>query len=52
MLTGGGALLHGLEGLLTEELRVPVFVAENPLDCVAIGTGILLDNIDSIKRRR
>ncbi|MER1984355.1 MAG: rod shape-determining protein [Solibacillus sp.] len=46
ILTGGGALLHGIDQLLIEELKVPVFVAENPIDCVAIGTGILLDNID------
>ena len=31
-----------------EELKVPVFVAENPMDCVAIGTGIMLDNIDKV----
>lgn len=52
MLTGGGALLHGLDKLLSEELHVPVFVAERPLDCVAIGTGILLDSMDSVKGRR
>ena len=48
ILTGGGALLHGIDQLLMEELKVPVFVAENPMDCVAIGTGIMLDNIDRI----
>lgn len=46
ILTGGGALLHGIDQLLTQELKVPVFIAENPMDCVAIGTGIMLDNID------
>ncbi len=46
IITGGGALLHGIDQLLIEELRVPVFIAENPMDCVAIGTGIMLDNID------
>ena len=46
IITGGGALLHGIDQLLIEELKVPVFVAENPMDCVAIGTGIMLDNID------
>lgn len=50
-LTGGGALLHGIDQLLAEELKVPVFISENPLDCVAIGTGILLENIDRISRR-
>lgn len=44
-LTGGGALLHGIDQLLAEELKVPVFVSENPLDCVAVGTGILLENV-------
>ncbi len=51
IITGGGALLHGMDQLLMEELKVPVFVAENPMDCVAIGTGIMLDNIDKIRRR-
>lgn len=46
ILTGGGALLHGIDQLLVEELKVPVFVAENPIDCVAVGTGVMLDNID------
>lgn len=49
ILTGGGALLHGIDTLLTEELHVPVLVAENPLDCVAIGTGILLESMDKVK---
>lgn len=51
IITGGGALLHGMDQLLMEELKVPVFVAENPMDCVAIGTGVMLDNIDKISRR-
>jgi len=46
ILTGGGALLHGMDQLLMQELKVPVLVADNPMDCVAIGTGIMLDNID------
>ncbi|HLR09933.1 MAG TPA: rod shape-determining protein [Sporosarcina sp.] len=49
-LTGGGALLHGLDQLLAEELKVPVFISEDPLDCVAIGTGILLENISKTKK--
>ncbi|MCZ2257549.1 rod shape-determining protein [Sporosarcina sp. G11-34] len=44
-LTGGGALLHGLDQLLADALKVPVFVSDNPLDCVGVGTGILLENI-------
>ncbi|GIN90865.1 MreB-like protein [Siminovitchia terrae] len=51
ILTGGGALLHGIDQLLVEELRVPVLVAEEPMDAVAIGTGIMLENIDKIDRR-
>ena len=52
ILTGGGALLHGIDLLLAEELKVPVLVAENPMDCVAIGTGIMLENIDKVTSRR
>lgn len=44
-LTGGGALIHGIDQLLAEELKVPVFVSDHPLDCVAVGTGILLENM-------
>ena len=51
ILTGGGALLHGLDTLLSEELKVPVFIAENPIDCVAVGTGIMLENVDKIEKR-
>ncbi|PLS39284.1 rod shape-determining protein [Carnobacterium maltaromaticum] len=50
ILTGGGALLDGIDQLFAEELKVPVFVAERPLDAVALGTGILLENIS--KKRR
>ncbi len=52
ILTGGGALLHGIEQLLAEELKVPVIIAENPMDCVAIGTGLMLENIDKVTRRK
>ncbi|MGM0752991.1 MAG: rod shape-determining protein [Bacillota bacterium] len=52
ILTGGGALLHGMDTLLAEELKVPVLIAENPMDCVAVGTGLMLENIDKISRRR
>ncbi|WP_223701094.1 rod shape-determining protein [Sutcliffiella deserti] len=51
ILTGGGALLHGIDQLLAEELKVPVLVAENPMDCVAIGTGIMLDHMDRLPRK-
>lgn len=48
ILTGGGALLQGFPQLLSEELKVPVFVADSPLTCVAEGTGILLDHLELI----
>ena len=51
ILTGGGALLHGIDMLLAEELKVPVLIAEDPMQCVGIGTGIMLDNIDRLPRR-
>lgn len=44
MLTGGGALLRGLDRLISAETKMPVHVAENPLDCVVDGTGICLEN--------
>ncbi|WP_210470105.1 rod shape-determining protein [Sporosarcina sp. 6E9] len=50
-LTGGGALIHGIDQLLAEELKVPVFVSDNPLDCVARGTGILLENIQKSSKK-
>ncbi|MBP1906964.1 rod shape-determining protein MreB [Paenibacillus turicensis] len=52
ILTGGGALLNGLDELLAEELRVPVLIAEDPMHCVVKGTGIMLDNLDrAIKKK-
>lgn len=39
MLTGGGALLRGLDKLITQETGMSVQIAETPLDCVALGTG-------------
>ena len=50
VLTGGGALLNGLDSLLSKELKIPVKVAESPLSCVAEGTGILLSNLYLIER--
>ncbi|MFF2092055.1 rod shape-determining protein [Paenibacillus sp. NPDC058174] len=51
VLTGGGALLRNLDKLLARETGMPVIVADNPLDCVAIGTGRSLDNIHLFKNR-
>jgi rod shape-determining protein MreB len=50
VLTGGGALLRGLDELIAEQSNVPCQVADNPLDCVAIGAGAALDYLDVIKR--
>lgn len=50
VITGGGALIDGFDKLLSHELKVPVFVAESPLTCVAEGTGILLDNISLLEK--
>ncbi|API91802.1 MULTISPECIES: rod shape-determining protein [Virgibacillus] len=52
ILTGGGALIHGVDELLAEELKVPVFIAEEPMNCVAKGTGIMLENIDKVDRKK
>ena len=48
MLTGGGALLSGLDIMIHNETGMPVHVAENPLDCVAQGTGMVLENSDKL----
>ncbi|WP_213527233.1 rod shape-determining protein [Paenibacillus cisolokensis] len=52
ILTGGGALLDGFDALLAEELKVPVLVADDPMHCVVKGTGIMLDNLDKVTRRK
>jgi rod shape-determining protein MreB len=52
ILTGGGALLNGLDELLSDELRVPVLIAEDPMHCVVKGTGIMLDNLDKVIKKR
>ena len=48
VLTGGGALLKGIDKVLSSFLKVSVYVADSPLTCVVEGTGILLDNINLI----
>ena len=49
MLTGGGALISGLDKLISVETGMPVFVASEPLNCVALGTGIFLENMGSFR---
>ena len=46
--TGGGALLRGLDLLINKKTKMPVHIAENPLDCVAKGTGLVLDSIEKL----
>jgi len=46
VLTGGGAMIRGLDKLIAEETEVPVYIAENALDCVALGTGLSLAALD------
>ncbi len=49
-LSGGGALLQGLSDRLTDELRLHVWVAEDPLTCVARGAGMVFENFDVLSR--
>ncbi|MDR4379126.1 rod shape-determining protein, partial [Bacillus amyloliquefaciens] len=46
----GGALLNVLDQLIGKELMVPFLVAAHPMDCVADGTGVLLDNMDKLSK--
>ena len=46
-LTGGGAMLRGLDRLLAQETGMPVQVAEEPLDCVALGAGRILEDMNA-----
>jgi len=48
-LTGGGALLRGLDQLICEETGIPVKIADSPLDCVAIGTGRVLQDLEKLR---
>ena len=50
VISGGGALIENIDTLITRETGVPSFVAEDPLLCVAKGTGVVLDNLEAYKR--
>ena len=50
VLTGGGALLRGLDQLLHQETDLPITVADDPLSCVALGTGKVLDHLDLLRK--
>ena len=49
MLTGGGALIGGLDKLISVETGMPVNIATSPLNCVAEGTGVVLEHINSLR---
>ncbi len=49
-LTGGGALLRGLDKLLLKETGMPVYIAEEPLNCVAKGTGKIIENMEILDK--
>ena len=49
VITGGGAMLEGLDELLKKELNVQVYIAENPLTSVALGTGKMLENLKLVE---
>src|SRR6202140_2869205 len=50
VLTGGGALLHGLAARLEFETNMPIIVADDPLNCVALGSGMCLEELDAFSR--
>lgn len=50
VMSGGGALLRNIDELIAQSTGVPCFIAEQPLLCVARGTGVLLDNLDTYKK--
>ena len=50
MLTGGGALLNGLDELIRQETGMPVHISENALDCVALGAGRIVEEIETLKK--
>jgi rod shape-determining protein MreB len=49
LMTGGGSLLNGLDKLIIKETGIPTYLAEDPLSCVALGTGKALDSLESIE---
>lgn len=51
VMTGGGAMLHGLDKLIQKETEIPTYLADDPLSCVAIGTGRALEWVDKLGRR-
>jgi rod shape-determining protein MreB len=50
VLTGGGALLRGLDERLRHETGMPIIVAENALECVAIGSGKCVEEFEALQQ--
>ena len=48
-LTGGGALIKGIDTLISQKIEIPVYVADRPLDCVANGTGKTIEDMDKLR---
>jgi rod shape-determining protein MreB len=49
MLAGGGALLKGLDKLISLNTKMPVYIADDPLTCVVRGAGLVLEDLDKLK---
>jgi rod shape-determining protein MreB len=52
MLTGGGALLDGMAEKILNEIGIPAKVAKTPLDCVALGGGLVAEQLEDLKKSR
>ncbi len=50
VMTGGTSLLKGLDKLISKEVGVPAYLSDNPMYCVALGAGKVLEELDALKR--
>lgn len=49
VLTGGGALIKGIDALISQKIEIPVYIADRPLECVANGTGKTIEDMDKLR---